>query len=82
MWAGVRNVPKSVIHIFFEWALIKAMRKTVFAEIFIFASFGNRRFSKIRVGASFSSFYRTRLVVLGESVNLLESLLRSLDHCE
>jgi len=37
------------------------MRKTVFAEIFIFASFGNRRFSKIRVGASFSSFSRTRL---------------------
>ena len=38
----------------------RALRKTVFAEIFIFASFGNRRFSKIRVGASYSSFFRTR----------------------
>jgi len=35
----------------------KALQKTVFAEIFIFPSFGNRRFSKIRVGTSFSSFY-------------------------
>jgi len=36
------------------------MRKTAFAEIFVFASFGNRRFSKIRTGASYSSFFRTR----------------------
>jgi len=40
---------------------IKALRKTAFAEIFVFASFGNVCFSKIRVGASFSSFFRTRL---------------------
>jgi hypothetical protein len=45
-------VPVSVV--------IKAMRKTAFAEIFVFASFGNRRFSKIRTGASYSSFFRTR----------------------
>ncbi len=39
----------------------EALRKTVFAEIFIFASFGNLLFLKIRVGTSFSSFYRTLL---------------------
>jgi len=38
----------------------RALRKTVFAEIFIFASFGYGRFSKIRVGASYSSFFQTR----------------------
>jgi len=32
-----------------------------FSKIFVFASFGNCRFSKIRVGASFSSFFRTSL---------------------
>ncbi len=38
----------------------KAMRQTVFSKFFVFASFGNCRFSKIRVGTSFSSFFRTR----------------------
>ncbi len=38
----------------------KALQKVAFAEIFIFASFGNVRFSKIRVGTSCSSFFRTR----------------------
>jgi len=38
----------------------KALRKTTFAEIFVFASFGNVRFSKIRVVTSCSSFFRTR----------------------
>jgi len=38
----------------------KALRKTAFAEIFVFASFGNVHFSKIRVGTSCSSFFRTR----------------------
>jgi hypothetical protein len=37
---------------------IKALRETVFAKIFAFASFGNRRFTKIRVGTSFSSFFQ------------------------
>jgi hypothetical protein len=41
--------------------LSRALRKTFFSKIFVFASFRNCRFSKIRVGASFSSFYRTRL---------------------
>ncbi len=39
----------------------KNHEKTRFFTIFIFASFGNRRFMKIRVGTSFSSFFRTRL---------------------
>ncbi len=39
----------------------KALRKTVFAEIFVFASLRNWHFSKIRVGTSFLSFYWTRL---------------------
>ncbi len=41
--------------------VFKALRQTVFAKNFVFASFGNCRFSKIRVGASFLSFFRTRL---------------------
>ncbi len=39
----------------------KALRKTAFAQNFVFASFCNRRFTKIRVGTSFLSFFRTRL---------------------
>ncbi len=38
--------------------VIKALRKTVFTKIFVFASFGNCHFPKIRVGMSFSSFFR------------------------
>ncbi len=37
----------------------KALRKTAFAKIFAFLSFGNVRFSKIRVGMSCSSFFQT-----------------------
>ncbi len=37
----------------------KALRKTAFAEIFVFARFGNRVLPKIRVETSFSSFCRT-----------------------
>ncbi len=39
----------------------RALHSELFSEIFVFASFGNRHFTKIRVGASFSSFFRTRL---------------------
>ncbi len=39
----------------------RALWKTVFAEIFVFASFGNWFLPKFWVEMSFLSFYRTRL---------------------